>query len=137
MFLRVGQAGDGAGDSAGLVADERHAGDDVAFRVEVHVARGGCGGLFTVVEEVSFAAVVADEHEASAADVSGCRVDDGESKADGYGCVDCVAALLEDGYAGVGGVVLDGDDHGVFGADGFFGGLRRLGDRLGCECGGD
>jgi hypothetical protein len=28
--------------------------------------------------------------------------------------------LFEDGYAGVGGVVLDGDYHGVLGAGGFF-----------------
>ena len=63
--------------------------------------------------------MAADEHEAAAADVSGGGVDDGEGEADGYGCVDGVAALLEDGDAGVGGVVLDGDDHGVGGGRGF------------------
>ena len=116
VFLRVGEAGDGAGDSAGLVADEGHAGDDVALGVEVHVAGGGGGGFFAVVEEVGLAGVVADEHEAAAADVSCGGVDDGEGEADGYGGVDGVAALLEDFDAGVGGVVLDGDDHGVLGA---------------------
>jgi hypothetical protein len=45
-------------------------------------------------------------------------VDDGEGEADGYGCVDRVTALFEDGEAGVGGVMMDGDDHGVFGASG-------------------
>ena len=126
VLLRVGEAGDGAGDSAGLVADERHAGDDVALGVEVHVAAGGGGGLFAVVEEVGFAVLVADEHEAAAADVAGCGVDDGEGEADGYGCVDGVAALFEDGDAGVGGVVLDGDDHGVGGAGGLDVGLLGL-----------
>ena len=124
MLLRVGDAGDGAGNSAGLVADERHAGDDVALRVEVHVAGGGGGGLLAVVEEVGFAVLVADEHEASSADVAGAGVDDGEGEVDGDGGVDGVAALLEDLDAGVGGVVLDGDDHGVLGADGLYGGLR-------------
>src|ERR1700679_987277 len=116
MFLGVGEARYGAGDAAGLVADEGHAGDDVALGVEVHVARGGGWGFFAVVEEVSFALVVADEHEASAADVACGGIDDGESEADGYGCVDGVAALLEDFDAGVGGVVLGGGDHRVLGA---------------------
>ena len=121
MLLRVGEAGDGAGDSAGFVADEGHAGDDVALGVEVHVAGGGGGGLLAVVEEVGLAVLVADEHEASSAEVAGEGVDDGEGEADGDGCVDGVAALLEDFDAGVGGVVLDGDDHGVLGAGGLFG----------------
>ncbi len=137
VLLRVGEAGDSAGNSAGLVADERHAGDDVALGVEVHVASGGGGSPFTVVEEVSFAVLVADEHEAAAADVSGKRVDDGEGEAYGYGCVDGVAALLEDGDAGVGGVVLDGDYHGVLGTGGgFLCGLAGC-CCLGCERGGE
>ena len=52
VLLGVGEAGDGAGDSGGEVADEGYAGDDVALGVEVHVAGGGGGGLFAVVEEV-------------------------------------------------------------------------------------
>ena len=55
VLLRVGEAGDGAGDAGGFVADEGHAGDDVALGVEVHVAGGGGGGLFAVVEEVGLA----------------------------------------------------------------------------------
>ena len=135
MFLRVGEAGDGAGNSAGFVADEGHAGDDVALGVEVHVAGGGGGGLFAVVEEVGFAVLVADEHEAAAADVAGCGIDDGEGEAYGYGCVDGVAALFEDFDAGVGGVVLDGDDHGVLGTHRDLG--RGLGGVLGCKCCGE
>ena len=76
---------------------------------------------------------VADEHEASAADVASLGIDDGEGEAYGYGCVDGVAALLEDGDAGVGGVVVDGDDHRVLGADGFVG-LGGEGDGGEREC---
>ena len=118
VLLRVGEAGDGAGDSAGFVADEGHAGDDVALGIEVHVAGGGGGGFFAVVEEVGFAVVVADEHEAAAADVAGGGIDDCESEADGHGCVDGITALLEDFDACVSSIVLDGDDHGVLSADG-------------------
>ncbi len=63
-----------------------------------------------------------DEHEAASAEIAGEGINDGEGKADGDGCIDGIAALLEDGEAGVGGVVLNGDDHGVPGADGLFGG---------------
>ena len=80
--------------------------------------------------------MVADEHEAAAADVSGCGIDDGKGETDGYGCVNGVAAGFEDFDAGIGGVVLDGDDHRVLGARRFFGG-GCLGCRLGYECGGD
>jgi hypothetical protein len=131
VLLGVGEASDGAGDSAGLVTDERHSGDYIALGVEVHVAAGGGGGLLAVVEEVGFAVLVADEHEASATDVSGCRVDDRESKAYGYGGVDCVAALLQDRHAGVRGVVVNADDHGVGSVGGFE--IRLLGEKWGGE----
>ncbi len=124
VLLRVGEASDGAGDTAGLIADEGHVWNDIALGVEVHVAAGGCGGFFAVVEEVCFAVLVADEHKATAADIAREGVNDRESKADGHGCVDGVASLLEDLDAGVGGVVMDGDDYGVLGADGLFGRLR-------------
>jgi hypothetical protein len=41
--------------------------------------------------------------------------------------------LFQDNHASIGCVVLDGDDHGVLGADGYF----RRGYRLGGESGGD
>ena len=68
-----------------------------------------------------------------------CGEDDGEGEAYGYGCVDGVAAVLEDFDAGVGGVVVDADDHGVAGAHGRCGwnritGLRcRLRESAGCK----
>ena len=136
--LRVDEAGDGAGNAGGAIADGRGVGDDVAGGVEVHVAGGGCGGFFAVVEEVgvegtaaaAVACVDAEEHEATAAEVASLRVSDGEGEGGGDGGVYGVAALAENGEAGVGGVVLDGDDHGVLGLDGEVGGIvvgRSLG----------
>ena len=133
VLLGVGESGDGAGDAGGEVANEGASGDDVAVGVEVHVARGCGGGLFAVVEEVGFAVVVADEHESATANVSGRGIDDGQGEAYGYGCVYGVATLFEDGEAGVGGVVVDGDDHGVFGAGGLVGCGERGGGGLGLE----
>ena len=105
--------------------------DDFALRVEVHVRRRSGGGLLAVVDEVGFAGVHADEHEAAAADVAGLGKDDGEGESDGDGGVDCVAAGFEDFDAGVGGVVVDGDDHGVLGGRG-----RRADDGVGIGHGG-
>ena len=56
-----------------------------------------------------------DEHEAAAADVAGDRMHDGEREAGGDCRIDRVAALLQDGDAGVGGVVVHADHHGVVG----------------------
>ncbi len=55
MGLRVGEAGDGAGDAGCFEALGGQAGHDVAVGVEVHVAGGGGGGLLAVVEEVGLA----------------------------------------------------------------------------------
>ncbi len=113
VFLGVDEAFDGAGDANGFIAESRKAGDYVALGVEVHVAGGGEGGALAEVEEVGFAMGGADHHEAAATEVPGAGPDDGESEAYGYGGVDGVAALLEDGEAGVGGFVMDGDYGGV------------------------
>ena len=102
----------------------------------VHVGAGGGGGLLAVVQEGGLAVAEgglshaagtagADEHEAATADIAGGREDDGEGETDGYGCVDGIAAGTEDFDAGVGGVVVDADDHGVVGADGWDGGQWR------------
>ena len=54
-----------------------------------------------------------------------------------FGCVNGIATLFQDSYAGVCGVVLDCDDHGVLGADRRFVGGGRLGICLGRESGGE
>ena len=99
------------------VADGAGVGDDVARGVEVHV--GGCGerSLLAVVDENVFTGVLVDEHESSAAEVAGERVDHGESEADGDRGVDGVAAGLQNSNAGVSGEVMHGDHHGVRRAD--------------------
>ena len=121
-LLRVDEALDRAGDADGLVAEGGEAGYDFAGGVEIHVGRGCAGGALAEVEEVGGGGALpvsgpvlghADEHEASSAEIAGARVGDGQGEADGDCGVDGVAALLEDGEAGVRGVVLDADDHGV------------------------
>jgi hypothetical protein len=62
--------------------------------------------------------VLVDEHESAAADVACGWMDDGEREADGDGCVDGVAAFFQNLDTGVGGKVVNGDDHGVRFADG-------------------
>ena len=87
---------------------------------------------------MDLAGLVADEHEAAAPEVSGAGISDGEGKAYGYGGVDGVAALFENGEACVRRIALAGDDHGVLGAGGFCGLLSGLlrGGGLGREEGG-
>jgi hypothetical protein len=64
--------------------------------------------------------VSAEEKEAAAAEIAGERMHDGEREAGGYGGVDGVAARLEDLEAGIGGDMVNADDHTVFGASGLF-----------------
>jgi hypothetical protein len=59
----------------------------------------------------------AEEHEATSAQIACGGMDDGKSKARGDGSVDSVAALAENLKAGVGGEVMDTDDHSIPGAD--------------------
>ena len=136
VLLRIGEAGDGAGDADGLVAEGRLPGDDIAVRVEIHVGGGSGRGLLAIVDEMGVAGVHADEHEASAADIAGLGEDDGEGETDGDGRVHRVAAGLEDFDAGVGGRVMDADHHRVLGER-----RRRTDDGVGvgrgrrCEAG--
>ena len=51
FLLCVGEAGDRAGHGNGFVAQRAGVGDHVALCVEVHVARGGAGRFFAVVDE--------------------------------------------------------------------------------------
>ena len=81
----------------------------------------------------------AQEQEPATAEVAGGGMDDGEGKAGGDGGVDCVAAGAEGFKAGVGGEVVDADDHSVTGADGLLVevGNHVLGGLLGCGGDGD
>jgi hypothetical protein len=129
VLLGVGEAGDGAGDADGFVAEGGEAGDHIALGVEIHGGGGGLGSALAEVEEVGCAGVVAEEHEASAAEIAGLRQDDGEGEADRDGGVDGVASLLEDLEARVGGAVMDGDHHGVLRGRGLREGGRIQGQR--------
>ena len=120
MLFGIGEAGDRAGHSDGFVTEGACVGDDVALRVKVHVARGGARCLLAIVdEEIAFGALrKMHEHESAAADISRDRVHDGEREAGGDRRIDRIAALLQDGDAGVRGVVMHTDHHGVIGGGG-------------------
>ena len=77
----------------------RHAGDTmpvgrVAF-IE-HCFVGGGGGGFAIVDDGRRTRGGVDEHETAAADVAGSWMRDGQGEGGGHGCVNRVAALLED-----------------------------------------
>ncbi len=120
VLFGIGEACDRAGHSDGFVTEGACVGDDVALRVEVHVARSGARCFLAIVdEEIAFGALrKMHEHEAAAADISGDRVHDGEREAGGDRRIDRIAALLQDGDAGVRGVVMHADHHGVIGGGG-------------------
>jgi hypothetical protein len=62
----------------------------------------------------------AEEHKATTPQVASARVDNGESNASGHGGVNGVAAFAKDIKAGVGGKMMDADDHSMAGTDGLF-----------------
>src|SRR5207248_8706147 len=69
-FVREREAGHGAGDAAGAIAEDRVFGD-VAARVEVHVSRGRGGGDLAIVDGLALPVRRPHEHEAAAAEVAG------------------------------------------------------------------
>ena len=69
---------------------------DGACRVDVHVARCGGGRHLAEVERVDGPGVLPDHHESAASDVSGDGMDHRERERHGHGCVDGVAAAMQD-----------------------------------------
>ena len=63
--------------------------------VEIHVGRGFGRGLLAIVEEVHLAVGPAEEQESASADIAGFGIDDLQREADRDGCVDSVAARLQ------------------------------------------
>src|SRR6185436_12114103 len=66
-LVREREAGDGAGDADGFVADGREFRDDFALGIDVHVARGRERRPFAIIDRLGAAVRVADQHEAAAA----------------------------------------------------------------------
>ncbi len=141
VALGVDEARDRAGNAGGLWAVGRHPRDDVAVRIEIHVGARGGRRLLAEVEEVRFGGFQAtgacgragaDEHEAASADVAGRRKRDGQREADGNRGVHGIATGAQDLDAGVGRVVLNGDDHRVLRAHGRCWRDRRSGSGLRC-----
>ena len=59
----------------------------------------------------------AEEHKAAPAEIARGGMNDCKSKARGYGGINGVTALAQDFKAGVGGKMLDADDHSILGSD--------------------
>ena len=88
------------------------------MRIQIHLAGGCFGGFLAVVEEVDLTVGHADQHEAAAADIPGCRVDHRQGKTRGYSRVHGVATLAHDGDTGFGGLLVHADHHGAAGMGG-------------------
>ncbi len=102
-----------AGHADRKPAFARAIGNDVALRIEVHVARRAQRGFLAKIDEALASIVHADQHEPATADVAAARIDHGEGVPDGNRRVDRVAAGLEHVEPSLGGEALLGDDHGV------------------------
>ena len=93
-FVSKHQSRDRAGNADRFVAVGRCALDDVAVRVEVHVARRTEWRAFAIVDRFGRAVQLANEHESAAAEVAGGGPCDGECEGDGDCSVDGVAPFL-------------------------------------------
>ena len=102
FFLGVDHARHGSRDADRLEADLAGTFNDVTLGVEVHVARRRGGSLLAIVDKVRRAIGHANEHEASATDISGCRMHYGQRETGRDRGVDGVAASPHDLNTGMG-----------------------------------
>src|SRR5205085_8607933 len=77
-LVREHQSRDGAGYADGLIAISRRVFDDVAVRIEVHVARRRQRRALAIINPLGRSVGGANEHESAAAEVAGGRPGDGE-----------------------------------------------------------
>ena len=92
---RLRQAGNRARHARRERADDALVGERAA-RVEIHVARCGEWRDLAIVERRGAAVGHVDDHVSAATDVARLRIRHGNGKPDRNGCVDGVAAALED-----------------------------------------
>ena len=137
FFEREQQAVHRAGYADGKAVVARALFVGVAFGVEVHVAEGGFGRFFAVVNGDGFVFLrVVDEHEATAADVAGARQGNGEGKTNRHGGIDGVTTLLQDVAADGRGERFLRGDHAVFRPDGMLDGVFGVDGFADDRCGG-
>ena len=110
--------------------DQAQALDDVAFVVQVHIAAGGFGGGFAIVEEIGFAIDV-HRHKPATADIAGFGVGHGQGKGGGNCGVDGVAAFFENLCGHFGAVLIGCGDCAAVQGDG----IRRRAGRDGSRQG--
>ena len=92
--------------------------DHVPCAVQIHVRRSGERRLFPEVDKGLASVGKLDGHEPAAAQIARGGIDHGERVADGYCGVDCIAAALQNADTHLGGELVGGDDHAVFGSHG-------------------
>ncbi|MCY1178832.1 hypothetical protein D9M73_192040 [compost metagenome] len=92
--MRLPQAHYRTGYACGACPDQAEVLDDLALVVQVHVARGGLGRNFAVVEEVRLA-IDKQGHEAATADITGLWVSHRQGEGGRYCRVHRVAALFQ------------------------------------------
>ena len=129
FFLGVNHARHRPGHADRLEADFAGTFNDVALGVEVHVARRRGGSLLAIVDKVRRAVGHADEHEASAADISGRRMHHGQREPGRDRGVNGVAASPHDLHSRVRRQVVHADHDGVLGVNRMGGGPRRAARR--------
>ena len=86
--------------------------------VEIHFLGGSGRSFFAEVDEVVFAVGGAEQEKSAAAQISGLRMDDGESEAGGDGGIDSVTASAHDFDSGLGCQFVNADNDGVRGVGG-------------------
>ena len=94
LLVRLPQAHYRTGYTCGTCPDQAEVLDDLALVVQVHVACGGLGRDFAVVEEVRLA-IDEQGHEAATADVTGLRVSHRQGEGGRHCRVYRVAALFQ------------------------------------------
>ncbi|MNN17130.1 hypothetical protein D3C81_1303030 [compost metagenome] len=93
LLMRLPQAHDRTRHTGSAGADQAQVFDDLAFFIQVHIAAGGLGRRFSVVEEVRFAVHV-QGHETTTANITGFGVGHSQGEGGGDCGVYCVTAFF-------------------------------------------
>ncbi len=74
----------------------------------------------TKIKEGGLAVFEADSHEAAAANIAGCRINDRQRVADRHCCINRIAAVLQHVHTNLRSQMLSGDHHAVLGFHGLW-----------------
>jgi hypothetical protein len=113
FFARHFQAGDGAGHGDGVMAAGARSMNDLALRIQIHIAGGRQRRGFAEIKKGLAAVGELQGHEAAAAEIARRRIDHRQRIADGDRGIDRVATLFENRDADLAGQMLGSDHHAV------------------------